>query len=212
MKKFIILLVAFLMLVLSNAAVSQAVTLSFDPGFQGVLVGNQVDVDVVISGLGDGEAPSLGAFDFDITFDPTILALSSITFGSYLGDPDPFLYETSLGFTDYGTGTVNIWELSWLDANSTSGPSHIPPYLEFMQPESFALATLTFDTRSFGTSSLDISSCDLGYASGEEILTVDLESGNINVVVPEPATLFLLGTGLAGIGFLRKKRMNQVSS
>jgi len=213
MKKLIILLVAFLMLVLCNAAVSQAVTLSFDPDFQGVLLGNQVDVNVVISGLGDGEAPSLGTFDFDITFDPTILALSSITFGSYLGDPDPFLFETSLGFTDYGTGTVNIWEVSWLDANSISGPSYNPPYLEFMQPESFALATLTFDTRSFGTSSLDISSYDLGDAHGEDMLTADLESGNINVVpVPEPATLFLLGTGLAGIGFLRKKRMNRVSS
>ena len=47
MKKLIVLFVAFLMLVFCNANVSQAVTLSFDPLSQDVLVGDQVDVGLV---------------------------------------------------------------------------------------------------------------------------------------------------------------------
>lgn len=203
MKKLIILLVAFLMLVFCNAAVSQAVTLSFDPAFQGVLVGNQVDVDVVISGLGDGEAPSLGGFDLDIGFDQTILAFDSVTFGDpVLGDQlDPFILGSDTATTP-GVGTVNLYELSF---DSVAD-------LNYYQAAIFTLATLTFRTLALGTSSLDISFYELSDAYGD-LLSADLESGSINVVpVPEPATFFLLGTGLAGIGFLRKKRMHRVSS
>ena len=203
MKKLIILLVAFLMLVLCNAAVSQAVTLSFDPDFQGVLLGNQVDVNVVISGLGDGEAPSLGGFDLDIGFDQTILAFDSVTFGDpVLGDQlDLFILGSDTATTP-GVGTVNLYELSF---DSVAD-------LNYYQADIFTLATLTFDTLSLGTSPLGISINALGDANGVP-LTYSLESGSsINVVpLPEPATLFLLGTGLAGIGFLRKKRMNRVS-
>ena len=202
MKKLIILLVAFLMLVLCNAAVSQAVTLSFDPDFQGVLLGNQVDVNVVISGLGDGEAPSLGGFDLDIGFDQTILAFDSVTFGDpVLGDQlDLFILGSDTATTP-GVGTVNLYELSF---DSVAD-------LNYDQAAIFTLATLTFRTLALGTSSLDISFYELSDAYGD-LLMADLESGSINVnAIPEPATLFLLGTGLAGIGFLRKKRMNRVS-
>lgn len=195
MKKLIILLVAFLMLTFYNATTSQAVTLSFEPDFQDVFVGNQAIVDLVISGLGDGVAPSLSVFDLNIGFNSAILAFDSVTFGSYLGDPDPFSFETSLGFTDDGTGTVNIWEVSSLSA------------LDDIQSSSFTLATLTFDTIALGTSFLNISSVNaLGDANANP-LTDDLLiiSGEINVV-SEPVTLFLLGSGLAGLGFLRKRK------
>ncbi|MBE9570835.1 MAG: PEP-CTERM sorting domain-containing protein [Proteobacteria bacterium] len=46
-------------------------------------------------------------------------------------------------------------------------------------------------------------------ANGDS-LTAYRQSGSINVV-PEPATILLLGSGLAGLGFLRKKKKNQVS-
>ena len=192
MKKLIILLVAFLMLVFCNATVSQAVTITFDPG---VSIGS---VDVVISGLGDGEAPSLGAFDIDIGYNPT-LPFSFYALGSYLGDIDYFEAD-DLSLGNYSLGVINISELSWLLGNASDDLNNLGGgYLDDIQTSSFTLATLTF-AQSLDTSSLAISSYVLSDAYGESI-----------TLVPEPATLFLLGTGLAGIGFLRKKRMNRVS-
>ena len=55
---------------LFSTTTSQAIImLEFDPGMQEVAVGDTVDVGIVISGLGDDVAPSLGAFDLDVTFD-----------------------------------------------------------------------------------------------------------------------------------------------
>lgn len=209
MKKLIILLVAFLMLVFCNATVSQAITLSFDPAFQGVLVGNQVDVDVVISGLGDGVAPSLGVFGLFIGYDPTILYLAAVTFGDPdLGDQLDILDCGSLyDASDYGLGIKDLFGLSF---DRYVGGFNLVDY----QADSFTLATLTFDTLAVGNSSLDIIDPNpvislLGDELGD-LLTFERGSGDINVV-PEPATLLLLGSGLVGLGYLRKRKTSKVS-
>ncbi|RLI05657.1 hypothetical protein DRO22_02445, partial [Candidatus Bathyarchaeota archaeon] len=58
-----------------------AATIGFEPVSQTVPVGESVSVDLVISGLGDGTSPSLAGFDLFIEYDPTILALSDVSFG-----------------------------------------------------------------------------------------------------------------------------------
>ena len=199
MKKGLLLSIVLASLLLFIPATSQGILIGFDPMSQVVPVGDTVDVELFISGLGDYSPDSLGTFDLDISFDSAVLGFNSVAFG----DPDPMLGDQldlfGLGsitsFDDTVSGVVNLFELS-LDLASD---------LDTLQAGSFTLATLTFDTLAIvGTSSLEITSCVLGDAWGLP-LDADVQSGSISPV-PEPATLLLVGSGVAGIFGLGRKK------
>lgn len=181
------------------ASTAPAITIGFEPISQRVLVGDPVDVAVTISDLGLGTAPSLGVFDLDVNFDPAILTFDSVAFGDpVLGDQlDLFGLGSITAFDDSIPGSVNLFELS-LD---------LPSDLDAFQADSFTLATLTIDTFSVGTSSLDITINALGDSLGD-MLPATLESGSISPV-PEPATMLLLGTGLACLGVFSRKKLRK---
>lgn len=198
MKRGLSLSIALSFFLLFIPISSDATLIGFEPASQDVPVGDIAQVDLVISGLDLFLPDSLSTFDLDISFDETILALDSVAFGDpVLGDQlDLFGFGSITAFDDSISGIVNLFELS-LD---------LPDALNMFQWESFTLATLTFDTLAVGTSSLDIAINALGDAWGDPLeLEADPVSGNISPV-PEPATILLIGTGLVGLGYLKRKK------
>jgi len=185
----IIVPVAILMITTSVAWAD--ITLSLQPSSQSVTQGSPATIDLDIAGLGD--PPSIGTFDLNVGFDPTILSFSAFAFGDpVLGDDqlDPTGGGNTINFVNPGVGTVELFDLS-LDTDST---------LNSLQTSSFALGVLTFDTIGVGTSSLNLSINALGDEDGNSLSAI-LLNGSVDVggtsAVPEPSFLFLLATGLA---------------
>ncbi len=97
-------------------------------------------VDVVVSGLSSANE-IVAAFDLDVTYDPSILTATGVTFGTLLGDPALFEADNGVVLT---SGRIDFWALSLLsDAD-----------LVLLQPDSFSLATFSFQTLGAGTTDL----------------------------------------------------------
>jgi len=193
-----ILVLAVLMITASVA--SADVILELQPSSQSVTPGSPIMVDINIAGLGD--PPSLGTFDINVAFDSTILSFDNFAFGDpVLGDQlDPTGGGNTIGFANSGTGTVELFEVS-LDSDTT---------LNTLQPASFTLGVLTFDTIGVGTSPLTLSINVLGDADGNS-LSASLRNGSVDVgaatAVPEPSSVLLLATGLLAISKRRRLQL-----
>lgn len=157
---------------------------------------NQTDMAVVDINLNLTGGEALYGFDFDLLFDPAILAFDS--FSTTLMDPDdPFnpLFDYVGGFT---------YESS-VDPTVVSFDGFFLPWDFMTEPltGTITLASLTFMGIAPGTSPLSLTGeLDLGNLALDRASS----SGSVTVApVPEPSTFLLLGLGLAGlVGYRRR--------
>jgi hypothetical protein len=202
MKKAFVSFLVLTFLVMFGSSASYATSIGFEPASQTVDLGTQVNAALVISGLGGGTA--LGVFDVTISFDPLILAYSSVTFGDPVLGDQLGLGSLPITFETPSTGAVELFELSF----------DSPADLNSLQASSFTLATLAFDAVGVGTSSLDMTIHSLGDAYGASI-TADITNGSVDVqasAIPEPSVLLLLASGLVALGLIAKKRTSAKSA
>ena len=73
MKKQMLYIILIVISLIFSVSTSNAVTISFDQLNPFDSVGDLVEVDLVISGLGTSGPPSVGAFDLDITYETSKL-------------------------------------------------------------------------------------------------------------------------------------------
>jgi hypothetical protein len=178
-----------------------AISLTFNPDMASIGISDPIDVDIVISDL--GEFDDLAAFDLDVGYDDTILAYSGYTLGSDLGSPLDSVDASSGYIGDgLGNGVINLAEVSFLWDFSS-------------QPDSFTLATVSFVGDMEGSSSLAFSNVILSDPLGLSLGVPSLGDGSITVEsgqvapVPEPATILLMISGLFGMGVFGRKRLIQ---
>ena len=202
-RAFARLLGPLLLSVLVLAAVPQhavaAPILTIGAASPVVGVGETIDVTVAVSGLGHHAAPSLGAFEVTIDFDPSVLSFMTVLYGDpVLGNQLNLAGYGSPQFTTPGPASVSFTEIS-LDSIAN---------LNALQPGAFTLLTAQFMAIGTGATNLSLSSFRLGDAFGDRtaasttaaVLRVDPLS------TPEPSALLLIATGLAGAFALRRKR------
>jgi len=210
--KHLIVNLAWLVLLLS-AAPSQAILLAFTPSSQLVGSGSQATVSLSITGL-DGPATALGGVDLDLSFNPAILSLRSVTFGDpSLGDQldlgaagalicSPSLDTSPFCPPDLPAGMANLLESS-VDA---------PDDLNNSQADSFVLATFLFDTLSPGEAALSVVRLVLADAFGDPLLA-DIQSGRITVAAanaaPAPSSLALLAAGMAMLMLCHQRKLRR---
>ena len=173
---------------------SSAATLSFSPSISTVGVGGTVNVDVVISNLPPNDlfgATPVGAFNFIVEFDSQVLALTDVQFSNALGNPfdlPDFTFDNLLGTVDAANTSLLFFEDELADIQTSP---------------SFTLATLSFQALDIGTSPLDFLFTLISDAFGDEIVSNGI-SGEVSVI-PLPGAVWLMITGLLGIGALARK-------
>ena len=197
MKKIVFLAA---MLFFTTSLVQAAIELSIEPTTQEVTDGSEVEVGILISGLGEFVPPSLGAYSIEVGYDSTLLSANHVIFG------DPVLgNQLDLGFGSFVFSDVSNPGVVFLEEISFVGP-----LLDDIQHGRFTLATLSFDAVAAGTSPIDLDFVALRDSVGLPLDAVPLGGEVIiksSTPVPVPAAVWLFGSGLlALIGLSREKK------
>jgi hypothetical protein len=184
---------------LCPAGTAFGAAIGLTPSSQIAATGDQVTLDLLATGLGDGTSPAVGSFDVDLLYDPGVLSFDPINYaiGIDLGSAIPGIN------VDSGTGIID------LSAISLESPSD----LITSQGSTLQLASLVFDVLdlSLGASTtVDIDTNDpnlvLGDVSFAPISINSISPATIRNAtassIPLPGTPLLIVLGLVMLGLV----------
>ena len=163
-------------------------------------VGDTISVDLMWTGsVGD----YIGDFDVQVNFNAAIASSFSINV-----DPDCGLDSLCLGLYGSGTNASGLYAF----VVSFDSPADLISNQDILG-NTFRLATFEFLAEAEGQTALTLTQTTFGNENGEAI-SPTLQNGQICIGpngcannVPAPGTVTLLGLGLAGIGWFRRKRV-----
>lgn len=196
--KLLMLIIYGLGLSMMSTLAAGGVILKLSPTSQTALPGDNISLDLIISGLNAGGAPSLGDFDLNIAFDITKLSFTSYSLGSFLGVISSF--EADDFSSGVSGGLINLAEVSYLS----------PTNLDSLQGSSFTLATLLFHVDVLGNgASTNVSFSQINALGDGFGNSLDIDAANSATVsnnVPEPSSALLILLGLSGLSWLRLRK------
>jgi hypothetical protein len=164
-----------------------------------VSVGDNVAVQVRISGLHDANGPSLGDYDVNFNYDTSLFSFSNIAWGdSILGNQLDLSGFGSLQDFSGGLGWLRVFELSFDDALD----------LELLQAGEFMLFSVLLNVNAIGSGNFSLTANALGDAYGNGLFIDAITGATVDVgsvSVPEPSSLLLLLLGILAIAVLRTK-------
>jgi len=164
-----------LSLLLVGATCAFGDTLYVSPASLNGTVGHTFSVDIYVDDI-----PHLYAYQFALSFNPTVLAADSITEGALFANTNNSFFLP--GIVNNTAGTIGVTADTLLSGSGVNGPGIV--------------AIANFTALRGGTSPLTLSNAMLLNPSLNPIAFA-AGSGTANVAAAEPATICLLATALA---------------
>lgn len=179
---------------LGVGAALAAPVVGIQPPLSSVTVGQAFEVTVAVAGVAD-----LFAFQFDLTFDPALLAAVSIAEGAFLPGGGPTFFVP--GVIDNALGTINFTADTLFGAvPGVSGDG--------------ALAVVRFQAIGLGAGAIDLAGVTL-LDSALAAMAFDTAAGRVVVnaaAAPLPGSLALAIAGLAALWARRRPAAAQAAA
>lgn len=195
MKK---LFASLLVLSLTLSLNANAINIDLIASKTALNVGDNIEVQVRINGLGNASAPALGVYDVNFNYDGALFNFSSIFWGdSTLGNQLDLSGFGSLQESSSGLDWLSTLEISFDDAAD----------LELLQAGEFTLFSVWLNAISTGSGNFSLTTNSIGDAYGNDVFIDNINGATVNVSgvsVPEPSSLLLL-VGMLAILMLRVK-------